>query len=475
MNNMSTHTIWVVDDDKSIRWVLEKALQKNGFNTRCFSHGNDLMAALQHEDPDVLITDIRMPGISGLDLTQAIRDQYPELPVIIMTAHSDLDSAVSAFQHGAFEYLPKPFDLNTVIDKVRQACAARRQNTTESSLPSQQQLPEIIGESPAMQEVFRAIGRLARSHITVLINGESGTGKELVAQALHRHSPRAKYPFIALNMAAIPKDLMESELFGHEKGAFTGALSRRSGRFEQANRGTLFLDEIGDMPIELQTRLLRVLANNEFYPVGAHIPTKVDVRIIAATHQNLEQLVAEGRFREDLFHRLNVIRVHIPPLRERNGDIILLMQHFLQKSAEELQTDIKILTPEVETFLKSLDWPGNVRQLENLCRWLTVMASGRHIHLQDLPPELKSPPVQTNANNELIEDWQYAFKQWAIQKLAQGQTDLAKQAIPITEAILIKAALAQTHGKKNEAAKLLGYGRNTLTRKLKELNISTSS
>lgn len=472
---MSTHTIWVVDDDKSIRWVLEKALQKNGFNTRSFCHGNDVMAALQHEDPDVLITDIRMPGISGLDLTQAIRDQYPELSVIVMTAHSDLDSAVSAFQYGAFEYLPKPFDLNTVIDKVRQACAARRQNNTESSLPSQQQLPEIIGESPAMQEVFRAIGRLARSHITVLINGESGTGKELVAQALHRHSPRAKHPFIALNMAAIPKDLMESELFGHEKGAFTGATSRRSGRFEQADRGTLFLDEIGDMPIELQTRLLRVLANNEFYPVGAHIPTKVDVRIIAATHQNLEQLVAEGHFREDLFHRLNVIRVHIPPLRERNSDIILLMHHFLQKSAEELQTDIKILTPEVETFLKSLDWPGNVRQLENLCRWLTVMASGRQIYLQDLPPELKSPPAQISTNNEPIDDWQHTFKQWVIQKLTQGQTDLAKQAIPITEEILIKAALDQTHGKKNEAAKLLGYGRNTLTRKLKELNISDSS
>ena len=471
MTTSLTNHVWIVDDDKSIRWVLEKALQKSGMSTRSFSNGDDLLKALQKNCPDVLLTDIRMPGIDGLQLTQTIHDQQPGLPVIIMTAHSDLDSAVSAFQHGAFEYLPKPFDIKQVIEKVKTAYAARQPATTEKATTPLQTTPEIIGEAPAMQEVFRAIGRLARSHITVLINGESGTGKELVAQALHRHSPRASQPFIALNMAAIPKDLMESELFGHEKGAFTGAHSRRTGRFEQANGGTLFLDEIGDMSIELQTRLLRVLSDHEFYPVGAHTPVKVDVRIIAATHQDLEKLVEEGRFREDLFHRLNVIRIHIPPLRERSQDIGLLMRHFLQKSAQELQTESKLLDKETENFLQTLDWPGNVRQLENLCRWLTVMATGRHIQIQDLPPELKSKPVQTKQSVLTDTHWQQVFENWAVQELSSGHPELAKQAIPMAEAILIKAALNQTHGKRHEAAKLLGYGRNTLSRKIKELNI----
>ncbi len=468
--NQTKH-IWIVDDDKSIRWVLEKALQKADMSTRSFSNGNDLLKALQKNCPDVLLTDIRMPGIDGLKLTQAIHDQYPDLPVIIMTAHSDLDSAVSAFQHGAFEYLPKPFDIEQVIEKVKTAYDAQQATASESIATQIQPTPEIIGEAPAMQDVFRAIGRLARSHITVLINGESGTGKELVAQALHRHSPRAGQPFIALNMAAIPKDLMESELFGHEKGAFTGAHSRRTGRFEQANGGTLFLDEIGDMSIELQTRLLRVLSDHEFYPVGAHTAIKVDVRIIAATHQNLEKLVEEGRFREDLFHRLNVIRIHIPPLRERSQDIALLMRHFLQKSAQELQTEKKLLDKETESFLQTLDWPGNVRQLENLCHWLTVMAPGRHISIQDLPPELKLKPLPAKQSVPENADWQQVFANWVMQELINGQPELAKQAIPMAEAILIKAALHKTHGKRHEAAKLLGYGRNTLSRKIKVLNI----
>ena len=331
-----------------------------------------------------------------------------------------------------------------------------------------QPTPEIIGEAPAMQEVFRAIGRLARSHITVLINGESGTGKELVAKALHRHSPRSKNPFIALNMAAIPKDLMESELFGHEKGAFTGAQARRSGRFEQANGGTLFLDEIGDMPAELQTRLLRVLADGEFYPVGAHLAIKVDVRIIAATHQNLEILVEQGRFREDLFHRLNVIRIQIPALRERKQDIPLLLKHFLQQAATELGVENKILKPEAETYLSTLEWPGNVRQLENSCRWLTVMASSREIHLHDLPSELLSIPLERESTDN---DWESLLRAWIDKQLLAKEPEIAKQTIPIVEAILIKAALEYTNGRRHEAAILLGYGRNTLTRKIKELGI----
>jgi two-component system nitrogen regulation response regulator GlnG len=394
-----------------------------------------------------------------------------------MTAHSDLESAVSAFHGGAFEYLPKPFDIKEVVNLAQRACIHGRQQQDDAhraSTASTEPTPEIIGEAPAMQEVFRAIGRLARSHITVLINGESGTGKELVAKALHRHSPRAKNPFIALNMAAIPKDLMESELFGHEKGAFTGAQARRAGRFEQANGGTLFLDEIGDMPAELQTRLLRVLADGEFYPVGAHLAVKVDVRIIAATHQDLETLVDQGRFREDLFHRLNVIRIHIPALRERKQDIPLLLRHFLHQAASELGVEIKTLKPEAEVFLSTLEWPGNVRQLENSCRWLTVMASGREIHLHDLPPELLNTPSEQEM---VATDWESLLRSWVDQQLLRSQAgtcervEVAKQTIPAVESILIKAALSFTHGKRHEAAILLGYGRNTLTRKIKELGI----
>jgi two-component system, NtrC family, nitrogen regulation response regulator GlnG len=465
--------VWIVDDDKSIRWVLEKALQKAGLETQSFASANELLKILPATLPQVLITDIRMPGIDGFELLKNIQSNYPDLPVIVMTAHSDLESAVSAFHGGAFEYLPKPFDVNVVVETVQRAChhSKQLQNYSENLPSTVEEPPEIIGEAPAMQEVFRAIGRLARSHITVLINGESGTGKELVAKALHRHSPRANQPFIALNMAAIPKDLMESELFGHEKGAFTGAQARRIGRFEQANNGTLFLDEIGDMPAELQTRLLRVLADNEFYPVGAHASIKVNVRIIAATHQNLEVLVAQGRFREDLFHRLNVIRIHIPPLRERRQDIGLLMRHFLYQSAKELNTEIKVLKPETEEFLSNLRWPGNVRQLENICRWLTVMASGREIHIEDLPPELMHGNQDLPAVIEHGGSWEMNFSVWTKQQLAAGKIDIAKNAIPALESLMITAALEYTHGRKHEAAILLGYGRNTLTRKIKDLNI----
>ncbi|MGZ8184169.1 MAG: nitrogen regulation protein NR(I) [Methylobacter sp.] len=465
-------TVWVTDDDQSIRWVVEKALKKADFVTRSFSCAADLLSALQDDLPDALITDIRMPGMDGLELLDKVQLSHPNLPVIVMTAHSDLESAVSSFHGGAFEYMPKPFDIKEVIDLAHRACIHSRQQQTEtaSDTPTaEENTPEIIGEAPAMQEVFRAIGRLARSNITVLINGESGTGKELVAKALHRHSPRAGNPFIALNMAAIPKDLMESELFGHEKGAFTGAQSRRVGRFEQANGGTLFLDEIGDMPAELQTRLLRVLADGEFYPVGSHASVKADVRIIAATHQDLKALVEQGRFREDLFHRLNVIRIHIPSLRERKQDIPLLMHHFLNLAATELNTEIKVLKPDAEAFLSTLDWPGNVRQLENSCRWLTVMASGREIHLHDLPPELLGTTSEKSAADT---GWEALLRDSIDQMLLLGnEAEIAKHVIPAVESILIKAALKFTRGKRHEAAILLGYGRNTLTRKIQELGI----
>jgi len=468
----SVNKVWIIDDDKSIRWVLDKALKKAAIDSRSFSNAKALLEALQTDVPHALLTDIRMPEMDGLTLLEKVHQSYPTLPIIVMTAHSDLESAVSAFHSGAFEYLPKPFDIKEVIDIVQRACIhSRQQNSQHESENGEQteQTPEIIGAAPAMQEVFRAIGRLARSHITVLINGESGTGKELVAKALHRHSPRANKPFIALNMAAIPKDLMESELFGHEKGAFTGAQSRRAGRFEQADKGTLFLDEIGDMPAELQTRLLRVLADGEYYPVGAMASVKVDVRIIAATHQNLENLVSEGRFREDLFHRLNVIRIHIPRLSERSQDIGLLMRHFLTQAAIELNTEMKVLKPETEAFLMSLPWPGNVRQLENTCRWLTVMASGREIYLDDLPPEL------LNTHSEISEipnkaDWQTLLRNNIAKQLLAGHKEIAKQTIAVVENILITTALEHTVGKRHEAATLLGYGRNTLTRKIQEFN-----
>lgn len=457
--------VWVIDDDRSIRWVLERALRKADMNITSFSNGVGVMEALEREQPDVVLTDIRMPGVDGLDLLRQIKARHPGLPVIIMTAHSDLDSAVSAFHGGAFEYLPKPFDLDEAVAQVTRACRRGRLDIPEE--PGVVQGPDIIGEAPSMQEVFRAIGRLARSNITVLINGESGTGKELVARALHRHSPRADRPFIALNMAAIPRDLLESELFGHERGAFTGAQARREGRFEQADGGTLFLDEIGDMPAELQTRLLRVLSDGEFYRVGGVAPIRVDVRIIAATHQNLEELVRQGRFREDLFHRLNVIRVHLPALRDRREDIPLLMRHFLVQAAKELGCETKILLPSATERLKRLDWPGNVRQLENTARWLTVMASGKEIHAEDLPPEL-STLAQEQPRDE---PWESVFRRWARQSLKQGQGGLLDKALPAFEQILIQTALEHTGGRRQEAARLLGWGRNTLTRKIKELGL----
>ncbi len=463
------YEVWIIDDDQSIRWVLDKALKKAGFKVHCFVDAAEPEFLLRRSQPDVLLTDIRMPGIDGLELLRRLRASHPDLPVIVMTAHSDLDSAVASLHGGAFEYLPKPFDLDEVVQVVQRACQSR--GAPKTGAGNNGPVPEIIGEAPAMQEVFRAIGRLARSPITVLITGESGTGKELVARALHRHSPRREAPFIALNMAAIPKDLLESELFGHEKGAFTGAGQRRIGRFEQADGGTLFLDEIGDMPAELQTRLLRVLAEGEFYPLGSYTPRRVDVRIIAATHQNLEELVARGRFREDLYHRLNVIRIHTPALRERREDIPLLLNHFLKRIAKELATEPKALRPEVEEYLSRLDWPGNVRQLENTCRWLTVMAPGQTIYMEDLPPELvgkSSPaPVVSDAGG----DWQANLAQWTTRQLVEGKRNVAKWAIAEAERILIQTALRHTHGRRQDAARLLGYGRNTLTRKISELKL----
>ena len=463
--------VWIIDDDRSIRWVLEKALQQAGIETEVFETGDKAYNKLNSSRPTAILCDVRMPGVDGLTLLTRIREKHANLPVIIMTAHSDLDSAVSAYQGGAFEYLPKPFDVDEAVAVTQRAIthAAEQSSTKEIETPSQEEeRTEIIGEAPAMQEVFRAIGRLSHSNITVLINGESGTGKELVARALHTHSPRKEGPFIALNMAAIPKDLIESELFGHEKGAFTGAGGQRQGRFQQANSGTLFLDEIGDMPADTQTRLLRVLADGEFYRVGGHTPIKVDVRIIAATHQNLENLVEQNRFREDLFHRLNVIRIHLPKVADRREDIPKLAHHFLNLAAKELDVESKILTTEAENYLSSLSWPGNVRQLENTCRWITVMASGREVHVEDLPPEL----METKNTETPSGDWEKALRHWADQVLACGQKDILSDAVPTFERALIETALKHTAGRKRDAANLLGWGRNTLTRKLKELGMS---
>ncbi|MBK1694801.1 nitrogen regulation protein NR(I) [Chromatium weissei] len=461
--------VWVIDDDRSIRWVLDRALRKAALHVTCFSNGVGILEALQHEQPNVILSDIRMPGIDGLDLLRQVNARYPHLPVIIMTAHSDLDSAVSAFNCGAFEYLPKPFDLDEAVAQVNRAC--RRERDEHPETVAALKTPDILGEAPAMQEVFRAIGRLARSHITVLINGESGTGKELVAHALHRHSPRSERPFIALNMAAIPRDLLESELFGHERGAFTGAQARREGRFEQADGGTLFLDEIGDMPAEMQTRLLRVLADGAFYRVGGMTPLRVDVRIIAATHQHLETLVRQGRFREDLFHRLNVIRIQLPALRDRREDIPLLMRHFLAQAAVELSCEPKNLLPSALERLQRLEWPGNVRQLENTARWLTVMASGNQIHAEDLPPELSA----TTTEQPPDASWEAALRRWAQQRLQQHAEPLLETALPTFERSLIQVALEHTAGRRQEAARRLGWGRNTLTRKIKELKLEADA
>ena len=467
----SNNSVWIVDDDRSIRWVLDKSLSKTGLITQTFESGDELLNRLTYESPDAIISDIRMPGINGLDLLTTIQESHPNLPVIIMTAHSDLDSAVASYSRGAFEYLPKPFDIEDAIAITRRALDHCHDTVKDTSDSVSKNHPEIIGEAPAMQEVFRAIGRLSNSNISVLINGESGTGKELVAHALHRHSPRKAMQFVPLNVAAIPKELIESELFGHEKGAFTGATQQRTGRFEQANGGTLFLDEIGDMPPDTQTRLLRVLSDGEFYRVGGHTSIKVDVRIIAATHQNLEDLVIRNSFREDLFHRLNVIRIHIPRLCERREDISQLMEHFLKVAAKELEVEPKKLRSETEKYLVGLEWPGNVRQLENFCRWITVMASGREVYLTDLPPEFSNnkPTHDENTN------WTEALHAWADQQLSLGNTGILDEATPLLERTLIEIALKHTAGRRRDAAQLLGWGRNTLTRKIKEFESANLS
>ncbi len=459
--------IWIIDDDDSIRWVLQKALEAAGFFVTSFDNANTILEKLKQEEPDAIITDVRMPGIDGLELLSHLSKDYPDLPVIIMTAHTDLDSAVSAYQGGAFEYLPKPFDIDEAVEVTQRACVKKQSNG--ALLTTDQGGPEIIGAAPAMQEVFRTIGRLSKSVISVLITGESGTGKELVALSLHKHSPRADNAFIALNTAAIPKELLESELFGHERGAFTGAQALRKGRFEQADNGTLFLDEIGDMPAELQTRLLRVLADGVFYRVGGHTPIKVNVRVIAATHQNLEEYVKQGLFREDLFHRLNVIRIQLPALRERKEDIPALFKLFLQRAVKSLEVESKSIDEDTMIYLSSLRWPGNVRQLENTCHWLAVMTSGQTVHMSDLPPELLADTQASNIKTG--GDWKQTLSATIQQKLLSGNTEIASSIIADVEKILIDAALQKTNGRKNDAAKLLGWGRNTLTRKIKELEI----
>jgi two-component system, NtrC family, nitrogen regulation response regulator GlnG len=493
--------IWIVDDDASIRWVLEKALARENLATKSFANAKEAMAALEHETPQVLVSDIRMPGESGLSLLQEVKARHPGLPVIIITAFSDLDSAVASFQGGAFEYLAKPFDIDKAVELIRRALAESLREASVESAPAD--TPEILGQASAMQEVFRAIGRLSQSNVTVLITGESGTGKELVARALHKHSPRAGQPFIALNTAAIPKDLLESELFGHERGAFTGAQATRRGRFEQAEGGTLFLDEIGDMPFDLQTRLLRVLSDGHFYRVGGHQPMKASVRVITATHQNLEQRVRDGLFREDLFHRLNVIRLRLPSLRERREDIPLLVRHFLVQSARQLGVEAKRMSEPAMQFLTGCELPGNVRQLENLCNWITVMAPGQTVEIKDLPFELTHgqaasrdwtpaaalavPPMEDlsaggggqvrplpfplTTTADQADNWIGLLELQAAAMLGAGQTEVMDVLGRQFESALIKTALKYTHGRKNDAAVRLGIGRNTITRKIAELGI----
>jgi two-component system nitrogen regulation response regulator GlnG len=459
--------VWLVDDDASIRWVLERALRQAGMKPRAFEQADSVLAALGRNEPDVLITDVRMPGESGLKLLEAVRESHPELPVIVMTAHSDLDSAVAAYQGGAFEYLPKPFDIDQAVELVRRA-AAQAAITGAEAGTRPEQIPEILGQAPSMQEVFRAIGRLSRSSMTVLITGESGTGKELVARALHRHSPRASKPFIALNTSAFTAELLESELFGHERGAFTGADTLRRGRFEQADGGTLFLDEIGDMSTALQTRLLRVLAEGEFYRVGGSTPIEVDVRVIAATHQDLEARDARGLFREDLLHRLNVIRIEVPPLRSRREDIPELLAHYLAAAAAELGVEPKTLRPEAEARLTAFDWPGNVRQLVNAARRLTVTAPGRQIGVEDIPADLGGEGAATPESAA----WLRELETWAQRHAVTQEPPLLDVAVPEFERVLIRVALARCEGRRQDAAKLLGWGRNTLTRKMRELEMN---
>jgi two-component system nitrogen regulation response regulator GlnG len=484
--------IWVVDDDQSIRFVLEKALQREQFAVRTFTNARDVLAALDDDQPQVLVSDIRMPGGSGLDLLAKIKQRLPGLPVIVMTAYSDLDSAVSAFQGGAFEYLAKPFDVARAVDLIRRAVEESLREAVAAERPGE--TPEMLGQAPAMQDLFRAIGRLSQSHVTVLITGESGSGKELVARALHKHSPRANGPFVAINTAAIPKDLLESELFGHERGAFTGAQTMRRGRFEQADGGTLFLDEIGDMPFDLQTRLLRVLSDGQFYRVGGHQPQKSNVRVIAATHQNLEQRVRDGVFREDLFHRLNVIRLRLPALRERRDDIPMLARQFLQKSATDLGVEAKRLSDDALARLVAFDYPGNVRQLENICHWLTVMAPAQVVEAKDLPPELLgaegAPPAPASVPATSVAPtvsqpatatatppasagagWLGGLEREARALLDAGTPEVWDALTRQFEARLILTALDATRGRRIEAAQRLGIGRNTITRKIQELGI----
>ncbi len=457
--------VWVIDDDRSIRWVLEKALEREGIGCEVFNSAGEALARLEKTRPAVVISDINMPGPSGLEFLQHVKEKLPRVPVIIMTAYSDLDSAVAAFQSGAFEYLSKPFDVDAAVELVRRALAQNQEAVQANE--EMAKVPEILGQASAMQEVFRAIGRLSQSNATVLITGESGTGKELVAHALHRHSSRANGPFIALNTAAIPKDLLESELFGHERGAFTGAAAQRRGRFEQADSGTLFLDEIGDMPSELQTRLLRVLADGQFYRVGGTSPVKVNVRVIAATHQDLEVRVKEGLFREDLYHRLNVIRLRLPALRERREDIPLLTKHFLQKSARELGVETKKLSDATLKLMSGMSWTGNVRQLENVCHYLTVMAPGQVVEPKDLPADLAGAEKTVEG-----EDWLICLSRQVDKRLARGETGILDELVPAFEKALITIALKHTGGRRIEAAQLLGWGRNTLTRKIQELGMN---
>lgn len=469
--------VWIVDDDRSIRWVLEKALQKADIPCKTFSEAESVLQAIKKEQPALILSDIHMPCKSGLEMLAEIKKSYPKLPIIIMTAYSDLDSAVASFQGGAFEYLPKPFDIDKAIELVRRAT---EESEEEEQTPAEETASEIIGKAPAMQEVFRAIGRLSQSKATVLLTGESGAGKEVVARALHKHSPRSNAPFVAINMAAIPKDLMETELFGHEKGAFTGASAIRHGRFEQAEGGTLFLDEIGDMPAELQTRLLRVLSDGYYYRVGGHQSLKANVRIIAATHQNLEAMVRENRFREDLYHRLNVIRLRLPPLRERPEDIPLLVNHFLQKSAENLGVEPKLMSEEAMEFLKRFPFPGNVRQLENLCNWLVVMAPSQHIRVTDLPEEVRNGEAEKVHKNGEVSgstpaggSWEELLKGEVKEMLKNQSPDLMKQLADTFESIVIGTALEYTHGRRVDAATRLGIGRNTITRKIAELKLES--
>src|SRR5210317_558901 len=457
--------VWIADDDQSIRWVLEQACDHEGIGTRCFADATSLLGALADDRPDVVVTDIRMPGVDGLDLLHRLHGSDATLPVIVITAYSDLDSAVAAYQGGAFEYLPKPFDIDHAVDLIRRAAEQCDDELPQSGVGGG--FPGLIGRAPAMQEVFRSIGRLSGSSMTVLITGESGTGKELVAQALHQHSPRAARPFVALNTSAITAELLESELFGHEKGAFTGADARRIGRFEQADGGTLFLDEIGDMSPALQTRLLRVLAESDFYRVGGQQSIKVDVRVIAATNQDLARAVKESRFREDLFHRLNVIRINTPPLRQRREDIPLLLKHYLAEAGEELGSPAKRIDTDALETLQAFNWPGNVRQLVNATRRLTVTAPGNVITAEDIPGELGGAETAAHAAKE----WTRVLATWAERQLHKGDKPLLDQALPEFEKTLIELALARTNGHRQDAAKLLGWGRNTLTRKMKALHI----